>query len=92
MKIFENPFPTKKDFVFKNPFSTKEDILYPIGMLALFVTNLLFDKSLPSLILLVWGLVGFGVLIVMVIADIYGLTNRIDNEKYSYYFERFFVK
>lgn len=36
--------------------------------------------------------VGFGGLIVMVIADIYGLTNRIDNEKYSYYFERFSVK
>lgn len=64
MKNFENPFPTKKDFVFKNPFSTKADILYLIGMLALFVTNLLFDKSLSSLILLVWGVVCFSCMFV----------------------------
>lgn len=64
MKIFENPFPTKKDFVFKNPFSTKEDILYPIGMLALLVINFLFDKSSLALILLIWGIVCFSCMFV----------------------------
>lgn len=64
MKNFENPFPTKKDFVFKNPFPTKEDIVYPIGMFALLVINFLFGKSLPSLILLVWGVVCFSCMFV----------------------------
>lgn len=45
--------------LFENPFLDKRKMFFPISMLILFLANFIFEKSMPSLIMLLWGTISF---------------------------------